>query len=104
MIRFSKLAAVLAVLPVMAFASPVLADSPGQLEGGTGVYVVKNVTQNGSYANTISTACGDTVRYSIRLHNINFGGLTNVKVSANLLSGKMIATPDSGADWGTTGS
>jgi hypothetical protein len=103
MIRFSKIAAALAVVPVMAFATPALADSPGQLEGGN-VYVVKNLTQGGSYSTTINTACNDEVQYSIRLHNIAFGGLTNIKVSANLISGQMTATPDQGADWGTTAS
>jgi hypothetical protein len=47
MIRFSKLAAALAVLPVMAFASPVLADSPGHLESGNLTFRVRNATQNG---------------------------------------------------------
>jgi hypothetical protein len=104
MLRFSKMAAALAVLPIMAFASPALADSPGQLEGGSDTIVVKNVTQNGAYSTNINTACSDEVQYSIRLHNIAFGGLTNIKVSTNLLSGKMTAVPAEGADWGTTGS
>jgi len=103
MIRFSKLAAALAVLPILAVASPALADSPGQLEGGN-VYVVKNLTQGGDYATTISTACNEEVQYSVRLHNIAFGGLTNIKVSANLISGTMTAVPDQGAQWGTTAS
>lgn len=102
--RFSKLAAALAVLPIMAFASPVLADSPGQIEGASDIIVAKNMTQNGAYSTNISTACGDEVQYSTRLHNINFGGLSNIKVSVNLLSGKMTAVPDQGADWGATGS
>ncbi|HEX5394948.1 MAG TPA: hypothetical protein VFW52_01180, partial [Candidatus Saccharimonadales bacterium] len=102
--RFSKFAAVLAALPVMAIASPVLADSPGQLTGGSNTYLVKNLTQNGSYANTVSAACNEDLQYSIRLHNAAFGGLTNVQVSANLVSGKMTATPAEGASQGTTGS
>lgn len=102
MTLFSKLAVVLATVPVLAISGSALADSPGQLEGGTGVYVAKNVTQNGSYDNNVNTACSDQVRYSIRLHNIAFGGLTNIKVSANLLSGKMTAVPAEGVDWGTS--
>ncbi len=103
MIRFSKLAAALAVLPIMAFASPALAGSPGQLGGGADVFLVKNQTQKGSYASSISTACGDEVQYSARLHNVAFEGLTNVMVSANLVSGKLTATPAEGASQGTTG-
>lgn len=102
MSRF-KITAALAILPVVAFASPVLADSPGQLTGGSNVLVVKNVTQSGSYGNTVSAACSETVQYSVRLHNAAFGGLTNVQVSANLATGSVSATPDEGTSAGTTG-
>ena len=104
MSRISKLAAAFAALPVMAFASPVLADSPGQLTSGSNTYLVKNLTQNGSYVNSVNTACGDEVQYSIRLHNAAFGGLTNVQVSANLSNGQMTAVPAEGASQGTSGS
>jgi len=104
MIRFSKLVAALAVLPVLAVASPALADSPGQLTSGADTYVVKNVTQNGSYGYSTSAACNDEVQYSVRLHNAAYGGLTNVVVSANLVNGKMTAVPAEGASQGTNGS
>jgi hypothetical protein len=104
MIRFSKLAAALAVLPILAAAGPALADSPGQLTSGTNIFVVKNLTQNGAYANSISATCNEEVQYSVRLHNAAFGGLTNVKVSVNLVNGQMTAVPAEGASQGTSGS
>jgi hypothetical protein len=104
---FSKIAVAVAVLPVLAFASPVFADSPGQLEGGTINYVVKNNTQKGAYATSASAACGEEVRFSIRLHNTSFGGFTNVNVAATLPSAggtsNMTATTDLGGISGTTG-
>jgi hypothetical protein len=102
MTRFSKLATALAVVPVVAFASPVLADSPGQLTGGPDTYMVKNLTKNGNYVNEVSPVCNDQLQFSIRLHNAAFGGLTNVQVSANLVSGKMTAVPAEGASQGTS--
>lgn len=99
----------LSALPILAVASPALADSPGQLEGGSITYVVKNLTQSGSYAPAASAACGDEVQYSIRLHNIAFGGLTNVKVNVSLPStsattntSTMTATTNLGGDSGAT--
>lgn len=103
MTRFSKLAAVLAVLPVMASAGSAVADSSGQLTDNANNFVVKNLTQKGAYANSISAACNEEVQYSVRLHNGAYGGLTNVMVSANIVSGKMTATPSEGASQGTTG-
>lgn len=102
--RFSKLAAFAAVLPVLAVSSPALADSPGQLTGGSQVFQVKNLTQNGSYASSVNTACDNEVQYSVRLHNAAFGELNNVVVSVNLSAGTVTATPDEGASAGTTGS
>jgi hypothetical protein len=98
--RFSKLAAALAVVPVLAITGSALADSPGQLEGGTGVYLVKNLTQKGSYANTINANTCDEVQYSTRLHNVAFGGLTDVKVSVNLPSN--VSTSNASTMTGTT--
>ncbi|MBX4201461.1 PKD domain-containing protein [Candidatus Saccharibacteria bacterium] len=103
MIRFSKLVAALAVLPVLAVASPVLADSPGQLTGGSNTFMVKNLTQSGAYANSISATCNEEVQYSVRLHNAAYGGLTNIVVKANIMSGNMTAVPAEGASQGTTG-
>lgn len=101
--RFSKLATALAVVPVLAITGTAFAESPGQLTGGSNTFLVKNLTQKGVYANSITAACSEQVQYSIRLHNAAFGGLTNVQVSANIMSGKMTAVPAEGASQGTTG-
>ena len=86
--RISKYIAAVAGLTVLAVAafsmSPVLADSPGQLEGGGSVYEVRDLTQNGSYANTISAKAGDLLEYSVELHNDAYGSLTSINVAANL--------------------
>lgn len=103
MIRFSKLAAALAVVPVIAVSGSALADSPGQLTDNANNFMVKNLTQNGAYANNVSAACNEEVQYSVRLHNAAFGGLTNVVVKANIISGQMTAVPAEGASQGTTG-
>jgi hypothetical protein len=96
--------AVLAAVPVLAFSlASASADSPGQLEGGSGVYVVKNVTKSGSYGTTASAACNEEVRYSIRLHNTAFSGLSNIQVKTNLSDGSMSAVPAEGTTYGTNG-
>lgn len=103
----SKLAALVAGITLVAFvvisSSPVMADSPGQLTGGSSVYAVKNLTQKGSYGSTASAACNEELQYSVRLHNADFGGLTNVQVSANLANGSVTAIPAEGTTYGTTG-
>jgi hypothetical protein len=96
--------ATLLVVPALAFASTVKADSPGQLGGGADVYKVKNVTKAGSYGASANVACNEEVQYSVRLHNAAFGSLTNVKVTSNLANGTVAAVPAEGASTGTTGS
>jgi hypothetical protein len=96
-----SVAAIVAV-PVLAFAGIAKADSPGQLTGGDNVLQVKNVTKSGSYASSASAACNEEVRYSVRLHNAAYGGLTNVQVKADL-AGSVTAVPAEGASAGTTG-
>jgi LPXTG-motif cell wall-anchored protein len=107
MIRFSKLAAAMAVMPILAATNTAMAVSPGQLAGGSNVYLVKNLTQKGSYAATASAACGDEIQYSIDLHNTEFGALNNINVAATLAStggnSTVTATPDAGGTTGTTG-
>ncbi|HVX58390.1 MAG TPA: hypothetical protein VG964_01500 [Candidatus Saccharimonadales bacterium] len=83
--------------------TPALADS-GQLTGGSQVLEVKNITQGGSYSDSISTACGDVVQYSTMLHNSGFGGLTNIVLKADLSAGTITATPAEGATYGTSDS
>jgi hypothetical protein len=109
--RFSKLVTAFAVLPLFAVTGSALADSPGQLEGGTGTYLVKNLTQGGSYAPAINANACDEVQYSIRLHNVAYGGLTAVNVKVNVPSNSatsntstMTATTNLGGISGTNGS
>jgi hypothetical protein len=82
--RFSKLAAALAVLPVLAVAGHALADSPPQLGGGADVYVVKNLTKGGSFASIVNANACEELKYSIRLHNTAFSAFQDVKVSVDL--------------------
>jgi len=91
--------------------STAMADSPGQLEGGGSVYEVKDLTQNGSYANTISAKAGDLLEYSVELHNDAYGSLTSINVAANLPSNSavsntstVVATTNLGGTSGATGS
>jgi hypothetical protein len=109
--KLSKITAVTAASGAVALAgvTPAFAASPGQLQSGNLTYVVKNVSQNGSYANAVSAKPCEEVRFSVRLHNTEFGNLNNIVVKANLGSGSsivsnMTATPDAGASAGTSGS
>ena len=85
-------AAVIAVAPVLGFAAPVFADSPGQLSNAPTNYEVKNVTKNGSYSQSATAACSETVKYSVLLANSDFGLLRNLTVKANLASGAISAS------------
>lgn len=84
-------------------ASAAFAESPGQLEGGAPFLQVKNVTQSGTYASSISAACNEEVQYSTELHNFNYGGLTNIVVTANLGNSTVAAVPAEGASTGANG-
>jgi hypothetical protein len=101
MIRFSKIAAVLAAVPVLAVSASTLAASPGQLAGGDN-YQVKYLTQHGSYANTISATCNDEVQYSMQLSNTQFGALNNVTLKATLPSNGGVSTATATTDLGGT--
>jgi|GEM_PF-2734043 hypothetical protein len=113
--HFSKIVAVATGLTFLAFGafslSPALAESPGQLEGGSVVYEVKDVTSNGSYASTINANKCDELEYSIELDNDGYGSLSDVTVKANLPASTSTsntstfsATTASGGISGTTGS
>lgn len=82
--------ALMPVLGVMASA-PVFADSPGNLAGGD-LYQVRNVTKNTGYSNSVAAACNETVKFSFKLSNTEYGMLYGVKVAANLTSGTATAT------------
>ena len=88
------LAVALAVasLPIIGFAAPALADSPGQLSNGPDNYKVRNVTQNGAYGRSTTAACNETVKYSVILANSDFGLLKDVTVKANLANGAINAS------------
>jgi hypothetical protein len=87
--KFASLAA-LVMLPLMGvlFSTSAFA-APGQLAGGSNLYKVRNVTQNGSYHSSISAVCNDTVKYSVEVSNTQYGALTDVTVKANLASGNI---------------
>ncbi len=91
--KFASLAA-LVVLPVLGalFSTPVFADSPGQLSNGPTNYKVRNVTKNGTYAQSITATCDETVKYSITLSNSDFGLLRNLTVKADMASGVINAS------------
>lgn len=81
-----------ASLPLIGFAAPALADSPGQLSNGPDNYKVRNVTQNGAYGRSTSATCNETVKYSVILANSDFGLLKDLTVKANLGSGAINAS------------
>ena len=80
----------------------VFADRPGQLSNGTSNYEVKNVTKNGSYSQSASVACNETVKYSVLLANSDYGLLKNVTVKADLASGNISASATNTANATTT--
>src|ERR1700741_1670684 len=95
--RLLSFAAALAFSLVM-FAAPAYAESDGQLAGGADIYQVRNVTQNTQYGSTASVACNETVKYSVKLSNTEFGLLSNVTVKANLANGSMTASATNAAN------
>ncbi len=68
------------------------ADSPGQLSNGATNYEVRNVTTNGSYAQSAKVTCNQTVKYSVLLANSDFGLLKDLTVKANLATGDINAS------------
>lgn len=109
MTRFSKLAIVLAAVPVFGIAAHAMADSPPQLGGGSDVYVVKNLTQGGDYTSIVNANACEELKYSIRLHNTAYSAFQDVKVSVNLPSNSstsntstMTATTNLGGNSGTS--
>lgn len=72
------------IMPVVGFASPVLADSPGQV---TASYSIKNLTQNAKYTNPANAGQCEELEYSLLLHNPSFSAANNVVVKATLPAG-----------------
>lgn len=87
--KLASVAAAMAVVPVLGFATPVLADSAGQLSNGPTNYKVRDVTTNGAYAQSISAACNDTVKYSVIVANTDYGMVNDITVKADLTSGNI---------------
>jgi hypothetical protein len=73
------------IIPVVGFAGPALADSPGQIGGGD-IYRVKNVTKNTDFSDTATANACEELQYKVRLHNSRFGKVTNIVASASLPS------------------
>lgn len=92
------IATVLAFAPILGFAAPAFADSPGQLSNGATNYEVKNVTRGGAYGQTADATCNETVKFSVLLANSDFGLLKNLTVKANLGSGAISASATNAAD------
>jgi len=86
MSKLTNIAAGLVAVPVLAISATAIADSPGQLQGGANTYLVKNVTQSGSYATTATAGACEELKYSVELHNTEFGKLSNINVTATLPS------------------
>src|SRR5581483_9941351 len=82
MIRFPKLATALAVVPVLAFASPALASVQSSIEGGD-IYRVRNVTKGTDFTDPVSADACNVLQYKVRIHNPGpTDTLNNVTVSA----------------------
>lgn len=99
--KLSVLAAAIVAVSTLAFAAPVFADSPGQLASGPDLYQVRNVTKNTGYSSSVAAACDETVKFSIKLANSEFGLLTNVNVKAPL-NGTMTASATNAANQTTS--
>lgn len=60
--------------------------SEGQISGGN-IYKIKDETQNGAYASTISASACDELEYKVYLYNPGPSFLSNVNIQATLPSG-----------------
>jgi hypothetical protein len=85
----SKLAAVATGFSILAIAtfslSPVLADSPGQIQGGN-IYRIQNITQKTDFANPATANACDELEYSAQLHNDDYQTLNSIVVTVTLPS------------------
>jgi hypothetical protein len=83
MTQLTKLAAALAAVPVIAFATPALAASEGQIEGGN-IFRIKNITKNVDFTDPANADACDTLMFRVRIHDPGPGFLTDVRVKATL--------------------
>lgn len=100
-----KTAAATIVTAAALVAAPVAATSPGQLATGSNVFKIKDVTQNGAYSASVgNVACGDVLEYSVYLHNMDYGSLSNVTVKAAIGGNSTVnVTTNLGGNTGTSG-
>ena len=101
MSKLSKIAASVAVVPMLAFTTPVFAASAGTLAGGDN-YQAKNLTQNGSYGDNTTATCNEVVKYSMLLSNTQFTALNNVTLTVTLPSQGGVSTATATTDLGGT--
>jgi len=85
--KLALFAVLVAIAVPSLFAPSAFAESAGQLAGGTNIYQVRNVTTNTDYSQAASVKCGETVKYSIKLSNTEYGLLSNINAKASLTSG-----------------
>ncbi len=85
MLRFLKLAAALAVVPMIAFVTPALAVGEGQIESGD-IYRIKNITKNIDFVDPANADACNLLEYKVRIHDPGPGFLTNVNVWVDLPS------------------
>ncbi len=64
----------------------VSADGTGQIEGGSTVYQIKNLTEGTPYTNSANAKACEELEYSIRLHNSGYTAVNNINVVATLPS------------------
>lgn len=79
------MAAVLA-LPLLSvlFTAPVFATSPGELATLTDAYQVRNL-KDSTYSSSATATCDETLKFSLKLSNSEYGTLSNVMVKADLV-------------------
>ncbi|MEX2006882.1 MAG: hypothetical protein WD877_01810 [Candidatus Saccharimonadales bacterium] len=81
-----RLAVAFAIVPALAFASPVLAVVNSSIEGGN-IYKVKNVTKGTDFTDPVNADACDTLQYKVWLHNPGpTETLHNVTVQASFQS------------------
>lgn len=81
-----KSSAVAVMAATALVASPVVAASEGQIEGGN-IYRIKNITQNVDFTDPANAKSCDVLQYKVRIHNPGPGELSNVNVKANVPAG-----------------
>jgi len=96
--KLAFIAAIMALLSSFVATASVFATSAGQLAGGPDIYQARNVTKNTAYGSTVAVACNETVKYSFKLSNTEYGLLSNVTVKASLAGGSATATATNAAN------